>query len=328
MMNNRRAALLFSGLVALCTASVSVGSGIPDYQDLTLLAKHAVVVDQASGGELYAKNADQPRPIASITKLMMAMVVLDANLSLTEKVTVTTADINTVRKSRSRLKTGVKHTRRELLHLALMSSENRAASALARTYPGGTSAFVKAMNKKAKEFGMMQTQFKDATGLHSGNISSARDLVKLVRASYQYELIREFTTDTGYNLKQGKVVKYKNTNPLFKNESWDIGLSKTGYIKPSGYCLVMQAQLAERPVIIVLLNASRKDMVTEDSENIKGWVAALAQQNNRFIAGAGAEQGPGEPAVSVDYSLEDQAIGDRVHTTLEPSSPPALYAFP
>ena len=330
MTNNCRLSLLFLSFAALCTPQVLAASETPNYSQLDVTSNHAAVVDQSSGAELYSKNADEQRPIASISKLMTATVVLDAKLSLDQKVLVSQSDIDTVRRSHSRLKVGIKHTRRELLQLALMSSENRAASALARSYPGGMVAFVKAMNNKAKQLGMTHTHFEDPTGLHSENVSTARDLVKLVQAGFQYDLIRQFTTSTSYNLKQGRVVKYKNSNPLFKDENWEIGLSKTGYIKPAGHCLVMQAMVAERPVIIVLLDAAQRAIVSEDSDRIKGWVAELTHKNDNFISKVGFTEPPSDKPLTahVDNSVEDQVIDARVKSSFEPPSASAFTVTP
>ncbi len=245
---------------------------------LSLAASQAIIVDQISGETLYAKDADTQKPIASITKLMTAMVTLDANLSLDQKLQVADEDVDTLRHSHSRLAVGRVLSRRELLQLALMSSENRAASALARNYPRGYDAFIAAMNAKAKSLDMLGTHFEDATGLNESNISTAQDLVKLVQASYQYPLIRQITTTARYNLEQGRIVQYKNTNPLFKDKTWQIGLSKTGYIKPSGHCLVMQTQLV-RPLIVVLLDAAGKSSIAADSRRIRRWVTASLASN-------------------------------------------------
>ncbi|MEO7557770.1 MAG: serine hydrolase [Gammaproteobacteria bacterium] len=246
-----------------------------DYQALTLHSNHAIVVDQSTAKVLYDKNADVQQPIASITKLMTAIVTLDADLPMSEQIAISNDDIDTLRNSRSRLKVGPKHSRRELLQLALMSSENRAASALSRSYPGGRTAFIAAMNKKARMLGMNNTRFRDSTGLDSENISTARDLVKLVQAGFGYPLIREITTDSSYDLRQGAILKYKNSNPLFKDKNWQIGLSKTGYIIPAGHCLVMQTKVVERPLIIVLLDADARGTVAADSNRIKNWFAKV-----------------------------------------------------
>lgn len=237
-----------------------------------LLSDGVIVVDVASGQVLYSKNAGVERPIASLTKLMTAMVTLDAKLPMQTKIRITQDDIDTMRKSHSRLRVGTVHTRRELLQLALMSSENRAASALARTYPKGRHAFYTAMNKKARLLGMRRTHFVEATGLDSDNVSTAEDLVKLVSAGLTYPLMREITTMTNYEIRQKRVLKYRNSNPLVRNQNWQIGLSKTGYIKPAGHCVAMQAQIGDRPLIIVLLDAAARHSIIVDSNRIKNWI--------------------------------------------------------
>lgn len=260
------------------TLSAQGAWALPDnstYRTLSLHSNQAIVVDQSSGRILYAKNADARKPIASITKLMTAMVTLDAKLPLDQKIRITKEDIDTLRNSRSRLQVGPFHSRRELLQLALMSSENRAASALARSYPGGRTACIAAMNRKAKKLGMTNTRFADPTGLNSANVSTARDLVKMVQASLDYKLIRAITTTMSYDLKQGRMLRYRNTNPLFLEKSWQIGLSKTGYIKPAGHCLVMQTEMVKKPLIIVLLDASRRISIARDSRQIKQWVGEV-----------------------------------------------------
>lgn len=237
-----------------------------------LLSDGVIVVDAASGQVLFSKNAGVERPIASITKLMTAMVTLDAKLPMDEKIRVTQEDVDRLRNSHSRMRVGTVHTRRELLQLALMSSENRAAAALARTYPRGRHAFYANMNAKAHLLGMKHTRFVEATGLDSDNVSTAEDLVKLVNAGFSYPLIRAITTTTNYEVRQKRVVRYHNTNPLVRNESWQIGLSKTGYIKPSGHCVAMQAQIADRPLIIVLLDAAGRHSIVADSRRIRNWI--------------------------------------------------------
>lgn len=262
-------------LAALTTPVMARKASTPDstlYPIMSLSAHQAMIVDQGTGAVLYAKNPDTKKPIASITKLMMAMVVLDAKQSFDVKIRIAKADVDTLRKSRSRLKVGTVYTRKELLHLALMSSENRAAAALARNYPGGGAGFIKAMNKKAAQIDMINTRFRDPTGLDGANVSTARDLVKLVQASYNYPMIRQFSTTASHDLNHGALLKYKNSNPLFKDKDWHIGLSKTGYIKPSGHCLVMQTRLVERPIIIVLLDAAKRGMISEDSKRIRQWM--------------------------------------------------------
>jgi len=234
----------------------------------------AIVVKQEQELPLYAKNTDVPMPIASITKLMTAMVILDSQLPLDEQITIEKEDVDVLRGTRSKLKVGLNLTRQELLQLALMASENRAAAALARAYPGGVPAFVAAMNRKAEALGMMDTRFLDSTGLNSGNVSTAQDLVKMVKASYGYELIREYTTTHSHavGLRKSRNLPFHNSNQLVQSKSWDIGLSKTGYIRDSGRCLVMQAKIAQQAVIIVLLDSWGKYTRIADANRIKRWI--------------------------------------------------------
>lgn len=244
----------------------------------------ALVVDQLTGIPVYAKNANQRMPIASITKLMTAMVVLDGKLPLKEKLSISKDDYDRLRGSSSRLRAGMNMTRYEMLHLALMSSENCAASALARYYPGGKPAFVRAMNRKARDLGMRNTTYADSTGLHGGNVSTAEDLAKLVRAAHRYELIKKLTTTPSHLLTtrhSAQPLPYKNTNALVRNgdADWDIGLSKTGYLREAGRCLVMQAQISGRPVIIVLLNAQGKYTTIGDANRIKKWIEGAARKH-------------------------------------------------
>ncbi|HCI13094.1 MAG TPA: D-alanyl-D-alanine endopeptidase [Gallionellaceae bacterium] len=234
----------------------------------------ALILDEKSLRPLYAKNADTVAPIASITKLMTAMVVLDANLPLNEEVSVDVADLDTLKGTHSRLRIGMTFTRSELLKLALMASENRAASALARTYPGGTAAAIAAMNAKARSLGMYDTQFHDSTGLNSDNVSTARDLSRMVMAARRYQLIHQYTTTASHSVDGwgGRELRFNNTNPLVKNASWDIGVSKTGFINEAGRCLVMEAKINNRPVIIVLLNSMGKSTRIGDANRIKKWM--------------------------------------------------------
>lgn len=234
----------------------------------------AIVVKQEQERPLYSKNTDVPMPIASITKLMTAMVILDSQLPLDELITIEKEDVDALRGTRSKLKVGLILSRKELLQLALMASENRAAAALAREYPGGVPAFVAAMNRKAEALDMADTHFVDATGLESGNVSTAQDLVKMVKASYSYELIREFTTAPSHavTLRKSRNLPFHNSNQLVKSKGWDIGLSKTGYIRDSGRCLVMQARIAEQKVIIVLLDSWGKYTRIADANRIKRWI--------------------------------------------------------
>jgi D-alanyl-D-alanine endopeptidase (penicillin-binding protein 7) len=244
------------------------------------------VIDQSTGDVLLEKNADAVTPIASITKLMTAMVALDVQPDLHEALTISEADVDTIKGTHSRLAVGATLTREEMLRLALMSSENRAAAALSRYYPGGREAFVKAMNAKAKMLGLTDTRFADPTGLSPENVSSARDLVKLVNAAHQYPLIREFSTTDEYQVViRGRAQTFRNTNALVRNEQWNIGLSKTGFISEAGKCLVMQAWLANRPMIIVLLDSWGKLTRIADAQRIKRWVETTLASSGRPTQG-------------------------------------------
>jgi serine-type D-Ala-D-Ala endopeptidase (penicillin-binding protein 7) len=234
----------------------------------------ALVIDQSDGGIVYDKNTDKVAPIASITKLMTAMVTLDAGLPLDDVITISADDIDTIKNTHSRLTVGTGLLRRDMLRLALMSSENRAAAALGRTYPGGTKAIVKAMNNKAVSLGMLSTHFVDPTGLNSENVSTAADLAKMVNTAYQYGLIREFTTTSSHSVETiaGRSMQFRNSNRLVKSSQWEIGLSKTGYISEAGRCLVMQARIAARQVVIVLLDSWGKYTRLGDANRIKKWL--------------------------------------------------------
>jgi serine-type D-Ala-D-Ala endopeptidase (penicillin-binding protein 7) len=242
----------------------------------------ALVQDASSGETLIAKNQGAVLPIASITKLMTAMVVLDANLNLEQRVVISDEDYDLVKGTRSRLRPGTVLTRDELLLLALMSSENRAAASLARTYPGGTGVFVAAMNAKAAALGMSDTRFIDPTGLSSSNVSSARDLARLVSAAHEYPLIRRYsTTESASVMSRGRKLDYRNTNGLVRSAHWDIGLSKTGYISEAGRCLVMRVRMASREVIVVLLDSWGKFSRVGDANRIKKWLEANAAKGPR-----------------------------------------------
>ncbi len=249
-------------------------------RELKLRSAAALVLELGEGQLLYAKNTDAVMPIASITKLMTAIVVLDSGLPLDEPITIEPADVDTLKGTRSRLKVGMTLSRYELLKLALMASENRAAAALARGSPGGAQAFVPAMNQKAKDLGMRDTRFLDATGLNPGNVSTAQDLAMMVNAGYQYPLIREFTTSETHRIalsgrRYHRVVAFRNSNGLVRSRRWEIGLSKTGYISEAGRCLVMQATIAAKPVIIVLLDSWGKLSRVGDANRIKRWLEGL-----------------------------------------------------
>jgi len=241
-----------------------------------LRSASALVID-AQGQVIYGKDVDTVRPIASITKLMTAMVIIDSGLDLDEKISVTKADRDLVQLTGSRLEYGATLPRREMILLAIMSSENRAATVLGRTFPGGTAAFVSEMNKKAFNFGMTQSHFADPAGLKVENQSTARDLVKMVTAAQEYALIRKASTTTRIEVrpyaKRGPLV-YGNTNRLLKNKTWDIALSKTGYINESGRCLVMQANIEGEQVSIVLLNSFGKLTPFGDSNRLRKWMLA------------------------------------------------------
>ena len=239
-----------------------------------LKSNAALVIDEARGITLYAKNPEHVSPIASITKLMTAMLLLDAQLPLDEPIVIDKPDADDIKHTASRLKIGTSLSRGDLLQLALMSSENRAAAALGRTYPGGTGALVAAMNQKASELGMTRTRFVDVTGLSCENVSTPQDLARMVRAACQYPLIRAYTTSPSYQvvLSDGRALDYLNSNGLVKNKTWSIGLSKTGYINEAGRCLVMQAEIATRPVIIVLLDSWGKYTRLGDANRIRKWM--------------------------------------------------------
>ena len=243
--------------------------------DLQLKSSVALVLDQDTDEILLNKNSEAVLPIASLTKLMTAVVVTEAQLPLDETLTITQDDVDTEKHSGSRLRVGTQLTRGEMLHLALMSSENRAAHALGRQYPGGLDAFVAAMNKKASELGMADTRYVEPTGLSSRNQSSARDLATLVKTAYGHQIIRELSTSPEYHVAIGKrQMQFRNTNLLVRNPNWDIGLQKTGYISEAGRCLVMQAQLAGRKLIMVFLDSAGKYSRLGDAERVRKWINA------------------------------------------------------
>lgn len=240
---------------------------------LDLRSSVAMVIDQQTGEAIFQKNADAVLPIASITKVMTAMVVLDAGLSGTEVLEVTEADRDTERHSSSRLPIGSRLSRAELLNLALMSSENRAASALSRNYPGGQGAFVRAMNAKAAAIGMSDSHFSDPTGLSSDNVANARDLARMVRAASAYPLIRQYSTASEATVDLGpRQVTFRSTNRLIDDPAWEIGMQKTGYISEAGKCLVMQARIESRTMIIVLLDASGAQSRFADAQRLRRWM--------------------------------------------------------
>lgn len=241
---------------------------------LVLRSNAAIVVDQQTGQVLYGKNVTLQRPIASITKLMTAVVTLDAGLPLNEMMTVTRDDIDTLRHTGSRLPIGATLPRREMLLIALMASENRAASALARTYPGGLAACIAAMNRKARELGMWHTHYVEGTGLNNQNVSTAEDLAKLVNAASHYPLIHQITTTGAWhvNLPGRAGLDYRNTDPLVRDSHWNVGLSKTGFINEAGECLVVQAGIDHRKVILVLLDSYGKYSRIGDAIRVRQWL--------------------------------------------------------
>ncbi|MBP8035382.1 MAG: serine hydrolase [Burkholderiaceae bacterium] len=248
--------------VAASAAGVAAAGG--------LRSNVVFVQDLSSKAVLYSRNEQVVRPIASITKLMTAVIIVDAKLPMDEVIQITQADVDVVKHSRSRLAVGAKHTRGDMMHLALMSSENRAAHALGRTYPGGMTAFVNAMNAKARELGMVQSTFVEPTGLSSSNVSTPRDLVKLLQASASRPAIRFYTTDHQHEVRSaGHPTLFRNTNMLVSNPSWDIKVSKTGFINEAGQCLVMVARINNRDTAIVLLNAEGKGTRIGDAVKIK-----------------------------------------------------------
>lgn len=260
--------------------------------NLMLASTKALVMHQQTHEIIYAKNLDTPTPIASVTKLMTAMVVLDAHLNLQEEVEISNLDVDYLKGTSSRLAVGTSMTREDLLNLALIASENRAASALATSYPGGKTRFVQDMNAKAASLGMLNTHFEDSTGLNSNNVSTALDLAKMVHAAYQYPLIRQITTSAEYQLhplNRRQPMQFHNTNALVRNTEsgqWEIGLSKTGYISEAGRCLVMQATIAGEPLIMVLLDSVGKLTRIGDAKRIKKWV----ERHNTTVSSANGQQ--------------------------------------
>jgi serine-type D-Ala-D-Ala endopeptidase (penicillin-binding protein 7) len=243
------------------------------HDSLDLKSSVALVIDQDTREVLFSKNDQAVLPIASLTKLMTGVVISAAHLRMDEVISVTDDDVDTEKGSRSRLKVGTELTRGDLMHLALMSSENRAAHALGRTYPGGLPAFVKAMNVKAKLLGMNDTVYVEPTGLSSRNQSSARDLAALVNAAHADPMLRELSTSAGFEVAVGnRTLQFNNTNRLVKNPDWDIGLQKTGYISEAGQCLVMQTRIAGRKLIMVFLDSAGKLSRLGDAERVRRWV--------------------------------------------------------
>ena len=267
-------------------------AGLHGAQDpLDLKSSVALVIDQDTREVLFRKNDHAVLPIASLTKLMTGVIVSGAKLPMDEVITVTQDDVDTEKGSRSRLKVGTSLTRGELLHLALMSSENRAAHALGRTYPGGLPVFVGLMNAKAKLLGMNDTSYAEPTGLSSRNQSSAQDLATLVNSAHADPLLRELTTSPGYQVEVGsRTLQYNNTNRLVKNPQWDIGLQKTGFINEAGQCLVMQTKIAGRKLIMVFLDSAGKLSRLGDAERVRRWVEANPPAERKMNISASVKQ--------------------------------------
>ncbi|MBO4120847.1 D-alanyl-D-alanine endopeptidase [Cupriavidus gilardii] len=286
--------------------SLGEALGLRDTDDaLSLRSSVALVMDQNTNEVLFQKNAAAVLPIASITKLMTALVVMDARLPMDEVLTITEEDRDTEKHSSSRLRFGTQLTRQELLLLALMSSENRAASALGRHYPGGLPAFVQAMNRKARELGMNDTHFVDSSGLSSSNVSSAVDLARLVKAAYRNPTIRAFSTQTEHEVNVlGRTQHYVSTNRLVRGGNWEIGLQKTGFISEAGRCLVMQARIGGRDVVMVFLDSSGNLTRFADANRVRDWLEhSPPSAPNRFPSTPNLTQGP---ANSPHYVLTSQ----------------------
>ncbi|MGE6289453.1 D-alanyl-D-alanine endopeptidase [Aeromonas media] len=268
-----RAIALVCGLMGLLGSQAALAA--PNPAKLQLKSGSALVMDINTGKTLYQKNPAQVRPIASLTKLMTALVVLDARQNLNQTLTIDQNDRDNIKHTYSRVRFGTKVSRRDALHLALMSSENRMASALGRHYPGGRSAFIRAMNNKARQLGMRNSRFYDSTGLSTRNVSTARDLAKLIAAAYRQPLIRQFTQDTNKEMRfstPAYSLMFNNTNPLVKNSDWDVRLSKTGYTDEAGRCLLMRAKPDQQELAIVLLNSVGKRTPVGDANRIRKWL--------------------------------------------------------
>jgi len=269
--------LAFSAWAETDSSSAAATASLPthDVSKLKLASANALVLDAKADQPIYAKGADAVTPIASVTKLMTAMVVLDAGQPLDEPVSIGLGDIDFIKGTHSRLSLGNELPRSEMLRLALMASENRAASSLARHYPGGVEACVEAMNRKAAALGMTRTHFDDPTGLSSTNVSTASDLARMVQAAAEYDLIRTYTTTPSHYVEvqpTGRLLGFNNTNSLVRAGQWDITVSKTGFIREAGKCLVMLANIASRPIVIVLLDSYGRLTRIGDANRVKYWL--------------------------------------------------------
>ncbi|MGT2458259.1 D-alanyl-D-alanine endopeptidase [Cupriavidus basilensis] len=304
---------------AFIPAKPSLGEalGLRDTEDaLALRSSVALVMDQNSNEVLFQKNAAAVLPIASITKLMTALVVMDARQPMDEVLTINEEDRDNEKHSSSRLRFGAQLSRQEALLLALMSSENRAASVLGRSYPGGLPAFVQAMNRKARELGMNDSHFVDSNGLSSSNVSSAMDLVRMVNAAYRNPTIREYSTQTEYEVNVlGRTQHYVSTNRLVRGGNWDIGLQKTGFISEAGQCLVMQAKVNGRNVVMVFLDSVGKLSRFADANRVKDWLEHVQTGPGRpFPSSPNLTQGPGSPRLSLPPSSHAASDGGAAMT--------------
>ncbi len=289
---------------------------------LDLKSSVALVVDQTNQDVLFEKNSNVALPIASITKLMTGLVVVQARQDMNEMLYVTEEDLDREKFTSSRLRVGSRMTRASMLHIALMSSENRAASALGRNYPGGISAFVAAMNAKAQELGMTDARFVDSSGLSSRNMASARDLAKLVNVAYQEPLLRQYSTDPNAVVDAGdRMMSYRNTNYLVSMPDWEIGLQKTGFINEAGRCLLMQAVIQGRPVIMVFLDSKAKQSRTADAVRIRRWLEAMSPTP---VSYAPATYAPvGKPVITMTPSAPAPGT-----TTIAPAGRPVVIVAP
>ena len=277
---NGKRKVVYQRVITAAPAMPTMGdlAGLNNTHDpLDLKSNVALVLDQANSEVLFEKNSNIALPIASITKLMTALVVVEAKQDMDEILTVTDDDVDREKFSSSRLRVGTAMSRANMLHIALMSSENRAASALGRNYPGGRAAFVEAMNAKARELGMNDTHYVDSNGLSKMNVASARDLAKLAMAAYQYPMLRQFSTDAKatVDLSNGRPMQFGTTNHLVANPDWTIGLQKTGFINEAGRCLLMQAVIEGRSVIMVFLDSKGTQSRTADAGRMRKWLEAL-----------------------------------------------------
>jgi D-alanyl-D-alanine endopeptidase (penicillin-binding protein 7) len=292
-----------------------------DPRTLELRSQVGLVVDERQGVILYARDADKPRPIASLTKLLTIVTLLDAKLSLETLIEVTEQDRDRLKGSRSRLRFGTTLTRGEMMRIALVASDNRATAALARTYPGGSEALIRVMNEKARVLGLVHTRVADASGLRPSNISTARDLAQLAYIARTYPLITSWSTTKRFTVtdrSSGKALNFRNTNSLLHRERWQIALSKTGFTLEAGNCLLMRTTIADRPLIVVLLNSWGKLSKYGDSGRIRDWLVASER-----AARADAEQAAMEPAteVTTEVAIDDtllQMTAARVYTIARP----------